>query len=474
MVNTDHRFKSVRRTVILIVALSLSSVLPAIAVDLNPGDLLVTIDAWPNPGKVLRIDPVTAQWTLIAEGNLLSWKNRGIAVDQNGQIVVAQILGQPVVRIDPVTGNQSVVAQGGLLNNTYGVAVAPNGDVLVSDFDSGSVIRIDTLGNQSTLVSGFGGIGRLKLGPDGYLYAGICSGGGATETYIQIDPVGGTWTRVFHGGCAVTFGFDVGSEGDFWSVFNVNLSSYGIPYSGPFLTRWHPTQFGLPINSVFPGDYLLPDSGDVSGLFSGFDTGVHADAAMGTDGAYYASLPGFSTGRSVKIEPTGDGATAHFSLFFDGSTIGNIAGITVVRPFYDCNDNSVADPADISAGASLDCNTNQIPDECEWDCNGNGVPDDCDLAGGTPDADANGILDCCELPSSDCNGNGVPDGCESDCNANGVPDQCDPEYSDTSILVAQLLAAVQDPILVCMFDQNGDATLNGQDIQPYLLSLIGP
>ena len=48
MASTDHRGSSARRAALLIVAVSLLSALPAIAVDLNPGDLLVTIDVWPN------------------------------------------------------------------------------------------------------------------------------------------------------------------------------------------------------------------------------------------------------------------------------------------------------------------------------------------------------------------------------------------------------------------------------------------
>ncbi len=46
----------------------------------------------------------------------------------------------------------------------------------------------------------------------------------------------------------------------------------------------------------------------------------------------------------------------------------------------------------------VDCNNNQVPDECEADCNNNNIPDDCDIAAGT---------------SQDRNGNSIPDECES-------------------------------------------------------------
>jgi hypothetical protein len=97
----------------------------------------------------------------------------------------------------------------------------------------------------------------------------------------------------------------------------------------------------------------------------------------------------------------------------------------------DCNGNGISDCADIDSGASADCNSNYVPDECEPDCNSNGIPDSCDIAAGTsPDCNGNGIPDECEA-GNDCNGNGIPDSCdiasgsESDCNLNGVPDSCE-------------------------------------------------
>ncbi len=65
----------------------------------------------------------------------------------------------------------------------------------------------------------------------------------------------------------------------------------------------------------------------------------------------------------------------------------------------DCQNNGVGDVCEIAAGSSLDCNSNQIPDECESqsDCNNNSVQDICDITIGT---------------SSDCNLNSIPDECE--------------------------------------------------------------
>ncbi len=104
----------------------------------------------------------------------------------------------------------------------------------------------------------------------------------------------------------------------------------------------------------------------------------------------------------------------------------------------DCNVNRIPDECDIDSGTSADCNTNLIPDECDIaggpspDCNSNDVPDECDIQDGTSrDCNLNGIPDDCISLETDCNGNGTPDECDvldgtsEDCNMNLVPDECD-------------------------------------------------
>ena len=132
---------------------------------------------------------------------------------------------------------------------------------------------------------------------------------------------------------------------------------------------------------------------------------------------------------------------------------GTILGPDVIPP--DCNGNEIVDVCDIDCGPpegscdvpgcgqSLDCNDNNVPDECELDCNDNDVPDDCDIASGTSDdcddndvpddcqMDCNGneVADTCDIrdgTSLDCNNNLVPDDCEPDCDGNGIPDDCVP------------------------------------------------
>ncbi|MBX3394477.1 MAG: VCBS repeat-containing protein [Phycisphaerae bacterium] len=80
----------------------------------------------------------------------------------------------------------------------------------------------------------------------------------------------------------------------------------------------------------------------------------------------------------------------------------------------------------------------------------------------------------------DCNNNSVVDatdivaGTSRDCNLNGIPDECDPDASNIALFVSQVLLDVQNPIYVCMFDQDASGSLDGADIQPFVDGLINP
>jgi hypothetical protein len=100
------------------------------------------------------------------------------------------------------------------------------------------------------------------------------------------------------------------------------------------------------------------------------------------------------------------------------------------KAIRDCNQNGLADAADISSGASKDLNANGVPDECE-DCNANGLLDTLDISSGaSTDLNNNTIPDDCE---PDCNANAIPDdldiktGLSLDVYGNGVPDECEPD-----------------------------------------------
>ncbi|MGB0715194.1 MAG: choice-of-anchor D domain-containing protein [Phycisphaerae bacterium] len=70
-------------------------------------------------------------------------------------------------------------------------------------------------------------------------------------------------------------------------------------------------------------------------------------------------------------------------------------------PVVDCNGNNFDDIEDIEVGDSLDCNENQVPDECESDSDADGVIDACDNCPDLQNADQvdidfDGIGDACD------------------------------------------------------------------------------
>ncbi len=115
----------------------------------------------------------------------------------------------------------------------------------------------------------------------------------------------------------------------------------------------------------------------------------------------------------------------------DGANLAYAATFNLEQDVYylrigsiDCNDNGVEDFDDISLGTSMDCNSNNFPDECEGDCNATGIPDDCDIL---------------NMTSDDCNLNNRPDECDlvnNDCDANLIPDECQ---------LAELTASLTSP-----------------------------
>jgi len=80
----------------------------------------------------------------------------------------------------------------------------------------------------------------------------------------------------------------------------------------------------------------------------------------------------------------------------------------------------------------------------------------------------------------DCNGNTVNDatdiltGTSRDCNFNGDPDECDPDSANVGLFVQQVLLEDQNPIFICLFDQDDSGRLDGNDIQPFVDALLAP
>lgn len=137
-----------------------TSIVHGLALDPN-GDFYVT-DSYLN--RLFRIDE-SNNMTLIAEGGNLI-KPQGLALDPvTGDILVAAVgpkegeddIDGRIVRVDPVTRQQTVVAEGGLLMDPYDVVVGPGLKLYVADQDNpdwqthfGQVVRIDPVTGEQT------------------------------------------------------------------------------------------------------------------------------------------------------------------------------------------------------------------------------------------------------------------------------------------------------------------------------------
>jgi len=135
--------------------------------------------------------------------------------------------------------------------------------------------------------------------------------------------------------------------------------------------------------------------------------------------------------------------------------IGRSANAVDYNP--DCNDNGIRDKCETDCdyvipylghcsvlypeecGTADNCNSNDMPDECERDCNDNGVPDDCDIASEySLDLNLNSLPDECEA-GIDCNENDIFDfydiwdGTSTDFDVDEVPDECQDCWDGTTV-----------------------------------------
>jgi sugar lactone lactonase YvrE len=173
------------------------------------GAFATSTDRTPD-GRIVRVDPVTGQQSLVSSGSLLV-DPAGLAVAPDGLIYVVENVGatgEPgVVAVDPGSGAQSLVTQGGQLCYPFGIAVHPSGSVLVTNygdftgggtvvnclFDHGSLVRVDLATKSQTVLSRnaaeWGNLFRNPLGvavePGGRILLVNQNGGTAL---VAVDP----------------------------------------------------------------------------------------------------------------------------------------------------------------------------------------------------------------------------------------------------------------------------------------------
>jgi PKD domain-containing protein len=121
-------------------------------------------------GRIIRVDPVTGQQSIVTSGNLLV-DPAGLTIAPDGLIYVVEnvgTLGTPsVISVNPATGAQALVTQGGQLCYPFGIAAEADGSLLVTNYgdfsdgstvincvyDFGALIRIDKDTHAQTILS---------------------------------------------------------------------------------------------------------------------------------------------------------------------------------------------------------------------------------------------------------------------------------------------------------------------------------
>ena len=133
------------------------------------GAFATSTDRTPD-GRIIRVDPVTGNQTLLTAGNLLV-DPAGLTIAPDGLIYVVENVGTQgtpgVVSVNPTTGAQTLVSQGGQLCYPFGIALHPDGSLLVTNYgdfsdggtvinclyDFGALVRIDPVTKAQSILS---------------------------------------------------------------------------------------------------------------------------------------------------------------------------------------------------------------------------------------------------------------------------------------------------------------------------------
>jgi streptogramin lyase len=147
--------KRIRPIALLLLGLTLASV--ARAVELRPGDILLTDS---RRDTVLRVDPVTGDRTLVSGSDRGTGPHfeypLGMALHPDGRIFLADQNRRAIVVIDPATGDRTdfaaaSVGTGTRLRSPKHLAFHPSGYFAVGDAGLDAVVRMDLEGRRTIL-----------------------------------------------------------------------------------------------------------------------------------------------------------------------------------------------------------------------------------------------------------------------------------------------------------------------------------
>ncbi len=142
----------------------------------NVGDVYVADeDALGGDGVIFRIAATGGDATSIASSPVLLTNPGGMAMDANGQLLVADYESDSVIRVNPSTGHLSTIAGGGELMDPYDVVLGADGKIYAIGYSTPShLYRIDpATGGVKTIATGSGewnsGVG-IAVARNGTIY----------------------------------------------------------------------------------------------------------------------------------------------------------------------------------------------------------------------------------------------------------------------------------------------------------------
>lgn len=246
-----------KKTVLSSNAVGIGPEINAINLTIDPVGTIFTAGGLNGVAQVLRVDPTTGNRTSLYDqidgqptagtGPLINIPI-GILVESDGGVVVAGI--DSVVRIDPVTLDRIIVSDSTHGSGPWnvdglhvGMALDPNGNIILASYDYSEIIRIDrTTGDREIVSSLSVGSGPALFGPTGLAVAqdGTIFVGSDNPAVFRIDPLTGDRTKLAGGNefGASIYGLALDLHGnvifkDQYDLFSVDSTGEMISYIAP-------------------------------------------------------------------------------------------------------------------------------------------------------------------------------------------------------------------------------------------------
>ncbi|MGD2108515.1 MAG: M12 family metallo-peptidase, partial [Phycisphaerae bacterium] len=398
--------------------------------------------AWVASGisgaPAVQFFPTTGVVTSLTQtgGSATIFEGQDVVISPAGQVLISSAISDRILEYNPNGSFQRVLVNTGAggLDYPTGMAISPAGTLLVASRDTDAVLEFDVSNGDALgmfVPAGSGGLDApygLTFDRNGNLYVASST----NEILRYNGATGASMGKLVaasnNGGMDQPRGMTFKADG------NLLVASYGTDEvlefewgTGEPLGKWAQVGTSDRLTQDSPWGIRVAPNGHVFVTRTGTD--YSSGGGGGNRDAGDVGYLHFTDARMYEY----DVCTGLFRRTHIG---GNDHGLDFATGFaiypgwdIDCNNNQIQDDCDIASGFSEDANTNGTPDECEIDCNANGTQDERDLIpfGSSFDCNCNFIPDECDVSSGssgDCNGNNVPDECE-DCNGNGLADACD-------------------------------------------------